>query len=254
MAFTYLDDATVALGGLDLTTQSNKVAISIVYDELENTTFRSGGARSYQAGLADTDISVEGYFYAGSDGATPSYTYPDPVLFNELTSSVTGTPLTIASNEVVGSTCYLTLSQEFNYKILGNVGELAPFSMSAKGNQPVARGITLTDPDVLTTGSFTPAALTSYSALAAGKTMYANLHLLALSSNTVGATVQVNVVSNTTTSTTGTTTRFNFPAMTDVGAQQLTLSTPVTQTNWGVVITATGTNTRYKALVSIGIV
>lgn len=254
MAFTYLNDATVALGGLDLTTQSNKVGINVSHAELENTTFRNGGARSYQAGLPDTDISVDGYFYAGTDGATPSYTYPDPVLFSELTTSTTGTPITIAANEPIGSVAYVTRCKEFNYSLLGSVGELAPFSISAKGNQKVARGITLTDPDTLNTGNFTSASLTSYSTIATGKTMFANVHLLALSSDSASPTVQVTVQSDLDATPSGAANRIVFPSLNAVGSQHLSLAGPVTHPYWGVQITVTGTNTKYRLLVAIGIV
>lgn len=254
MAFTFLNDVSVAYGGLDLTTQSNKVSIAVSFNQLENTTYRNGGFRGYQAGLADTDISVDGYWQAGTDSATPAFYYPDQGLFTELTSTASGTPISVATGQAIGSVAYLTRAKEFSYQLLGSVGELAPFTASAKGNQPVVRGITLSDPDTQLTATAyadagTPGRLLG--ATSSTQTLYAALHVFTASGTTPSLTARID--SDSTAAMSDPTTVGTFSAATGPSSQFLSVAGVNADTYYAVHFTISGTLPKFKALVTVGI-
>src|SRR3954469_9267294 len=92
-----LTDATVLVGGYDFTTDLNKLNVSATADELDSTTFGSGGYRTRIGGLKHVTAQLDGFWQSATANA------PDPQTFANLgtvdtavTVSPTGTALDVA--------------------------------------------------------------------------------------------------------------------------------------------------------------
>lgn len=249
MATTFLNDVTVAIGSYDLTTRTNAVSISSEPEQLESTTFRSGGARTYVAGLYDSTVEVSGYWEAGGDGATPTQYYPDDLLFSNLSNSDVATSIAVAQD--AGSVAYFTKSQQISYALLGQVGELAPFSAQAKGTHKVVRGITLNDPTTILTASGS-ATGQEYVAASSGQTIYAALHVFAVS-GTSTPTLTVKLQSDVDVNFASATDVITFTAATAVTSEWKSAAGPNTDTFYRLNYTISGTNPKFQCLLVVGI-
>ena len=126
MTVISLVDATTFVGGYDLTTDLNTVNLEVTADELDATTFGSGGYRKRVAGLRDVTLSHQGL---------QQFADPDSTLFADLAAERV---FTCSPDGDDGSVSYSFKARGFAYSPLsGAVGDLAGFSGSAMGSDGV---------------------------------------------------------------------------------------------------------------------
>lgn len=243
MSFLSLTDVRTYYASVDLTGYSNKVSMSTAYDKLDATTFASAGNREYQAGLATTSFSLDGYWAAGD------LTKPDDAIFASFASNTN--PLTVVpTSGAVGSLCYLTRTMTSDYKLFGADGDLVPFSFDTAGNWPLVRGQILHPQGTARTASGNGTGV-QLGAVPLSQSLYINLHVLSVSGTTPSLTVTVQDSVDNTFGTPHTTA--TFTAATAVGGQTLKVAGPITNTWFRPTWTISGTSPSFLFAVSAGI-
>lgn len=128
-----LTDCTIWCDDFDWTGWSNKLTLDASVDELETTAFGGGGYRSRIGGLRDVEAAVEGYQEDGTSTIGPEL-FPDLGTADRVwMASPTG---------AVTTTAYIFQAGKFKLSQFGDVGQVAPFTLNAKGtnSQGLIRG------------------------------------------------------------------------------------------------------------------
>ena len=244
MGKTVLTNVRCFAVAVDLTGNSNKIELSSEVEDKDATNYGSEGWKEVMGGLASAEISGEGQWEAG-----------DPSKVDDGSWSQLGGvgPWSISANNsaAVGSLAYFTSALRSSYTLLDAVGEIAPWSGTAKSSWPLVRGQFAHPPGTARTATGTGTAL-QVGAVPAGKRLYAALHVLSASGTTPSLTARVeSSVDNTFASPT---TRLTFAAATAVGRQALrTDGTAITDTWWRFAWTVTGTTPSFMFAATLGI-
>lgn len=229
-------------GGCDFTSRSNKVELDVEGEVKDSTNFGSGGWKECLCGLLQGDMTAEGQWEAfdaskvdddrwASLGAVTAYTLcPDTA--------------------DVGDLAWTLKSMEAQYKLGGQVGEIAPWTMSAKGAWPLGRGKVLHDPGTARTSSGNGTAV-QLSAASSSQYLYATLHVLSVS-GTDTPTLTVKVQSDTV-GFASATDQITFTAATTVGSQISRLVGPITDDYYRVSWTISGTNPSFLFVAAVSI-
>nr|WP_222109119.1 hypothetical protein [Streptomyces cupreus] len=229
---------------VDLTSQSNKVELAAEVEDKDSTNYGSNGWKEVLGGLGSAEISAEGQWEAG-----------DPTKVDDASWSQLGGvgPWSISANNgaAVGDLAYFTSALRSAYKLGDAVGEIAPWTGSAKSSWPLVRGQFAHPPGTARTASGTGTGL-NLGAVAAGKRLYAALHVLSASGTTPSLTARVeSSVDNTFAAPT---TRLTFNAAAAAGGQILrTDGTAITDPWWRVAWTISGTTPSFLFVASLGI-
>lgn len=125
-AFT---DATIWVAGYDFTGDSNQMQLGITADELDCTTFGSGGFRKRTAGLRNTTLQVGGYWQSDTSAAV------DPQVFPNL--GIADRVVTVAPTADEGTPAYFFQGVKLSYQAFGSIGEVTPFQLGASGSNGV---------------------------------------------------------------------------------------------------------------------
>lgn len=168
---------TTYVGGYDMTGDLNQTSLSLPHEALDRTVFRPGAAtpgRVRQAGLQDVQSTVMGFWQAGSGTV-------DPEAWARL--GTTAQVVTQTPAGVEGERAYLYQAGTFEYQLFGNVGEMAPFSLSLQGTRgngtlsagAVAGRLLKAKGDADATGATGTAV--ELGAVAAGQYLYAAFHV-----------------------------------------------------------------------------
>ena len=115
-----LTDATIWIAGYDFTGDSNQVSLASSADELDVTTFGSGGYRSRIGGLKSVDMQLGGFWQSATLNAV------DPQVFTNL--GVADRVITVAPDDAETTPCYMFQGGKFSYERFGAIGEATPFS------------------------------------------------------------------------------------------------------------------------------
>jgi hypothetical protein len=225
-----LTDARIYVSGADLTGYSNKIMMAAKSEDLDATTFASGGWKERRGGVADGQSDIEGLWAAGD------LTAPDDVFFTNLGSRI---PLSaIPTLGTVGSLAYLVNALDCQYQQGGKHGVLNPFSASLPTSGPIARGAVLHPQGTArtTTGSGTSVQL---GAVDSNHALYVNLHQLGFTDGSMTVTVQ----SDNATGFPSSATQGTFTAVTALGGQTMKIAGPVTDDWWRVGWTISGGST-----------
>ncbi|MGW6395408.1 hypothetical protein ACWFR1_34070 [Streptomyces sp. NPDC055103] len=229
--------------GADLTSASNKVELGAEHEEKEVTNYGSAGWKELIGGIGSAEISAEGQWEAG-----------DPSLIDDASWAQLGGvgPWTVCPNTAqVGSLAYLTRALRSDYKLLGSVGDVAPWSGTAKSSWPLVRGQIAHPPGTARTATGNGTVL-NLGAVAAGQRLYAALHVLSAAGTTPSLTVSIE--SDDAAGMTTPTTRLTFDAATAASGQTLrTDAAAITDTHYRVAWAITGTAPSFMFAVSLGI-
>ncbi|MFI0481741.1 hypothetical protein [Actinomadura sp. 9N215] len=122
MATLILTDVTTMVAGHDFTTDTNEASLSVDVDDQENTTFGTNGFRSRVGGLRSVEAEISGYWQSAESAAV------DPQVFNNLGSR--DEVVTVAPTGEAGSPAYFFQAGRFSYEIFGDIGDVAPFTVS----------------------------------------------------------------------------------------------------------------------------
>lgn len=233
-----LTDAFAYVAGHDFTGDSNSIMLPMAAEDLDATTFRSGGWRERAGGLKSHELSLSGFWQAGAGEM-------DPDAFNDL--GVAARAHTIGPDETEGSVAYLFRAGKFSYQLLGEVGQLAPFELKSQGTngEGVIRGqLAKAMGDVSATGQL--GSVLNLGAPAAGQSVYCAVHVFA-----AGTTITLKLQSDTASGFPSATDRATIGPITAAGG---TWMTPLPgaiagETHWRLNVTAiTGTFTIAAAI------
>lgn len=244
MAKTVLTNVRCFAVGADLTANSNKIELSSEVEDKDATNYASNGWKEVMGGLASAEISAEGQWEAA-----------DPSKVDDASWSQLGGvgPWSISANNAaaVGDLAYLTNAMRADYKMFDAVGEIAPWTGTAKSSWPMARGQFAHPPGTARTATGTGTGL-QLGAVALDKRLYASLHVLSVSGTTPSITARVeSSVDNTFGAPT---TRLTFTAASAVGGQILrTTGSAITDTWWRVAWTISGTTPSFMFAAALGI-
>lgn len=225
-----MKDVRIYLAGADLTGWSNKVASSASAEELDRTTFGSGGAKERWGGVLDMAATIDGFWEAGD------LSKPDDTFWANLGTNTV--PLTLVPTAgTVGSLAYLSRVFEHAYKRSGDHGKLLGFTLDTKGNWPMVRG-TVMHPQGTARTATAAGTGQQLGALTANQAMYATLHITSVAD--VAANIVVTLESCVDNFVAAPTTRATFTAASALGGQAAKVVGPVTDTWWRVKWTVTG--------------
>lgn len=244
MAKSVLTNVRCFAVGLDLTSVSNKVELSSEVEEKPTTNYGSGGYTEVVGGLASAEISGEGQWEAGDD------TKVDDASWAQLGG--TG-PWSISANNAaaVGGLAYFTKAMRADYKLGEAVGEVAPWTSTAKSAWPLVRGQFAHPPGTARTTTGTGTGL-ELGAVTAGRRVYAALHVLSVAGTTPSITARVESSEDDTFA--APTTRATFTATSEAGGEILrTDGTAITDTWWRVAWTISGTTPSFLFTSALGI-
>jgi hypothetical protein len=244
MSKTVLTNVRCFAVGVDLTGNSNKIELSSEVEAKDATNYGSNGYKEVVGGLASAEISGEGQWEAGDTTKVDDGAW----------AGLGGIgPWSISANNgaAVGDLAYFTQALRADYKLLGEVGEVAPWTSMAKSAWPLVRGQFAHPPGTARTATGTGTGL-NLGAVAANKRLYASLHVLSVSGTTPSITARVESDDNS--GFTSATTRLTFAAATAVGGQTLrTDGTAITDTWWRIAWTISGTTPSFLFAAALGI-
>ncbi|MFJ4785510.1 hypothetical protein [Streptomyces sp. NPDC088794] len=244
MSKTVLTNVRCFAGGVDLTGNSNKIELSSEVEAKESTNYGSQAYKEFVGGLASAEISGEGQWEAADA------TKVDDASWAQL-GGVGPWSISANTSAAVGDLAYFTQALRSDYKLFGEVGEVAPWTGTAKSAWPLVRGQFAHPPGTARTATGVGTGL-QIGAVALNKRMYASLHVLSVAGTTPSITARVeSSVDNTFASPT---TRLTFAAANAVGGQTLrTAGTAITDTWWRVAWTISGTTPSFLFAAALGI-
>lgn len=206
MATFSLTDATTWVAGYDFTTRLNQINLSVSAEDLEDTTFGSGGYRSRKGGLKTVEAELNGFLDSNASIGV------DPEIFPNL--GTIDRVVTMAHDDAEASIAYMFQAGQFSYDLFGSVGELAPFSVSMMGTNSVGliRGqVAKAKASVNATGA--TGSGVNLGNVGVSQFLYATLHVI----GTPGTTITVVVESDDNAGFTTPTTRITFGPITTAG-------------------------------------
>ncbi|MBT2213461.1 hypothetical protein [Actinomadura sp. NEAU-AAG7] len=244
MATLVLTDVTTLVAGHNFTTDSNEVSLSVEVDDQENTTFGGNGYRSRVGGLKSVEAEINGYWQSAETGAVDADVFANLGSRDEV--------VTVSPTGAAGSTAYLFQAGRFTYEILGDIGDVAPFTLSmmstnrvglVRGKVAVPAGVVSTTGPIGTgvTG------LTPTNDVPAGRYLYAAVHVLA-----AGASLTLAVEGDSAPGFPAPSTVATLPPVTSPGGLWMTrLAGPVAHTYYR--LTATAISGAFTVAGAIGV-
>jgi len=240
MAKFVFNDGKVFSGGYDLSSHVTSVNLEITAEELDATTINSGGFMEKLGGLKDSSLQIDGFYEAGTDK-------PDALL-----GASVGNELIVSTvpDAGVGNIAYFMKSRLFEYSILGEVGGIAPFSITKNQSaDEVVRGTIQLDSALTASGNSTG---TQLGAVGATEKCYAAIHCYAVS-GTSTPTITFKLQSDDNSSFTSPTDRITFTGITAIGADFQSVAGAITDQYWRLNYTVSGTNPSFSIHAAIGI-
>lgn len=243
MAVYAVTSPDIYIGQQDLSGDLSQITGTITINPLDVTTFGSGGWHQRIAGLRDVDMSGEGFLNLGT-GNVEEFLYT--------TSLAAVNVVTISETTgAEGEHADLFKALHVNFEEPEKVGDAAVFKMGFKGASQVARGIILTSKTASTTSSASGTISSSQAVMATASKLYATLHVFSASGT--NPTLQVSVLSATTSGFGASTSRIAFAtATTATAAWGTPLAGPITDQFYRAQWTVTGTNPVFSFAVGLG--
>ena len=240
MSAQALVDAQILVNGANLSGQANKLMASGSVDDLDATTFASGGWKEVAAGLGSHEWSAEGFWAAGTAGL------PDDRLWADLGVNAAWTATAAAAE---GSVAYLGNVMSGSFVVGGEVGTLAPFTAKGIGSGRLVRGTLVNAPGTArgTTGTGTAFQL---GALSATQLMTAALHVCSVAGTTPTLVVKLR---SSATAGGAYVDRITFTSANTISSQLLTVAGAVTDTWWRAEWTIGGTTPSFLFALAAGI-
>jgi len=223
-----LTDQQIIVGGYDLTSSTNAVALDYAAEGKDCTTY-GDDTRVLMGGLKTVQLQAGGFF-----DAVPQ----DSPLFSNVGAS--DVPISImAQGTTDGDVGFFFRSMAGQYSLSADVGELFKYSLAAGASQgPLVRGQLLNDSTETASGD---GAAIQVGAASSTQTVYAVLHVTA-SSGSGDQTLDVTIGSDDNGSFTSETNRFTFTqATTSVTSEFLSLVGPITDDYWRINFAIAGT-------------
>lgn len=162
-------DCTAYFAGHDMTTDANKLTVKVEVEDKEKTTFGTGGWKSRAGGLKDFSAELEGYWQAGTGQI-------DDEAFSKL--GTTGEPFSATPTGAVNDVAYFGQAGEFSYELLGQVGDMTPFTLGLQGSERagIVRG-RLAKAKSTVSGTGATGSSVNLGPISAGQRVYAVVHV-----------------------------------------------------------------------------
>jgi hypothetical protein len=244
-----LTNVRIFAGAVDLTSMTNKVEIAGQADVKDVTTFGSVDAngvlwKENMAGLFSASVTAGGFWEAldtskVDDDAWANFGGVGPWSFSGPAGAATE-----------GSLAYLINAVRTSYTIMGEVGEVAPWSAAAVSTSGYARGAFLSNPATPRTATGT-AGIVQLGAVPAGDSMWVGLHVLSASGTTPSFTATLQ--SATVIGFGSPTTRATFSAATGRYTEYQRVIGPITDQFWRLSYTVSGTTPSFLVAATAGI-
>ncbi|MCP3817832.1 hypothetical protein NLX86_06680 [Streptomyces sp. A3M-1-3] len=229
--------------GADLTGASNKIELSAEIEDKDATNYLSNGWKEVLGGLGSAEIAGEGQWEAGDPGLVDNASW----------SQLGGVgPWTVCpANAAVADLAYFTSALRSDYKQGDAVGEVAPWSGTAKSAWPLVRGQVGHPPGTARTASGTGTAV-NLGVVPTGKRLYAALHVLSVAGTTPSITARVE--SDTDSGFASPTTQLTFAAASAAGGEILRTSGTAIADSWfRTAWTITGTTPSFMFASALGV-
>lgn len=233
MVFT---NAGILVGGQQLNTVANAVALSYGADALANDVLAGPTTKIKAGGLKKVGLSLAGFWD----------TLLDPAMYADVGLADVATIVPQGMTE--GNIDYFVQVLEAMYGTGTEVGKLLPFKYQADVTGPLVRGTLVANKSgISANGNGTGFNL---GAVAAGQKLYAAAHVISLTGATPSITLAVQ--GDTSNAFAAPVTEITFAAATAVGAQFLSLAGALTQTWYRLVWTVNSPGT-FAFVASLGI-
>ncbi|MGP4083157.1 hypothetical protein [Streptomyces sp. KR55] len=243
MSFITLTDVRLFAVGADLTGASNKVELAAEVEEKDKTTYGSNGWKEVMGGLGSAQVTGEGFWEALDASKVDNANW----------TNLGGTgPWTIGPvGGAVGNLAYFLNALQSEYKFMGQVGDIAPWSGKASSTWPLVRGQFGHHYGTARTSSGNGSGV-NLGAVAAGKRLYASLHVLSVSGTT--PTLDVVIESDADSGFASPITQLTFTQANAISGQILrTDGTAITDSWYRVKWTIAGTTPSFLFAVAFGI-
>jgi hypothetical protein len=207
-------NVTSWVGGYDFTSDTNKAELTTEADALDATTFGSNGYKELVAGLRTAEFSLEGLWDSGVQGVQGSV---DPEAFAAIGAAEQVHTVALTGTET--QPCYAFRAGRFAYSLLGEVGQIAPFTLKSRGagGYGVVRGqIAKAKGSVNATGVL--GSVLNLGAPTASQRVYAGLHVF----GTPGSSLTVQLQSDDAPGFPSPTTRGTIGPLTAAGGTWMT--------------------------------
>jgi len=238
MAKHALTNAGIYFSGHDFSGDMNAVQLQLGADAQEVTAF-GHTARNFVPGLLSSVFSASGYFEAAS---------PDATLAGNL--AVGGDVLILAQDASVGSVAWMMQALLHEYKLLGQVGQAAPFDLAIAAEDAAMRG----QVEVLSTLSTSTASTgVQLGALSSAQRLWA----AAMTTGAPGGstpTLDLKVQSDDNGSFTSATDRITFSQMTTRSQEMASVDGAVSDDYWRFSWTVGGSTPTFPMIAAFGIV
>jgi hypothetical protein len=219
-----LTEVSTWAGSHDFTCDLNSLSFNLAADGQENTTFCAGGWRTRKGGLKTVTVDMEGYWQAGDSQV-------DPAVFNTLGAG--GEAVTVTPTGAAGSVAYMAQMGKFSYEMFGELGEMAPFTVSMMGTSTagVARGqVVAARQTVDATGAV--GSELQLGAISSTQHLYATVHVFG-----AGTDITLIIESDADDTFSSATTRATIGPLTAAGGTWVTpVAGSITDTWWRVVV------------------
>lgn len=206
MAVLALTDAYIYIDSHDFTGDSNEVRLACEGEQLDKTTFASGGWREFVLGLKTSTLTAGGHWQSASEDAV------DPEIFPNLG---TGKVVTLGDVQTEGQMAAMVKSMPVNYQpFRGSVGEIAGYGLQGACSDGVGviHGQLAVEKTTITTTGAKGTAL-NLGLIGAGQYLYSTLHLFGTAGSSITAVVESDVDDTWGSATT----RITFGPLTAVG-------------------------------------
>lgn len=235
MAVIALTNAFAFVHGYDFTVDTNKIMLDLEAENLDATTFGLQGWKTSApaGGVRSSKFDMAGFWQSAAAAAV------DPEAFADL--GVMDRVHTLGDDQVEGTVAYALHAGKLSYQLLGQYGELAPFTLSSVGSNAVGtvRGqLAKAKGTVAATGQL--GSVLNLGAPSATQFVTATLHVIS-----AGTTITVQVQSDDNAGMSSPTTRATIGPITAVGGSLVRVAGPfVGETHWRLNVSAiTGTFT-----------
>lgn len=229
-----LANVRIYAGGLDLTSDSNKIELAGEIEEKEITTFGDVDEAGYvwktvQGGTGSAKLAAAGLWRAGDPSAV------DDVLW---ATQGTAMPWSVlprhsgagsAAAPAVGDLAWFVKAVQSKYQVGGSPGDVAPWAADCSGSSPLVRGRLLHTAST-PRGAAGSGAAVQLGAVPAGRALVAGVHLLSTADPAASLTVRIE--SSATADFAAPTTRATFTAAQAVSGQSAVLAGPVMDGYW----------------------
>lgn len=250
MAVFVLRDCRLWLGAYDLSARARSLSAQVEVDELDTTTFGAGGARTRIPGLMTGQIELELLQDFALDYAA-GFASLDAILRSNV--GVADTVVTLGpTSAAAGEPALFGRSVQTSVSDGNSVGDLATVSATVLASGGLRSGVIL-EPGTTARTTSGSGSTVLYRDVPPGKSLYAALHVLAVSGTSPSLTVSLQSDDNA--SMTSATTRATFTAANSIGAQYLTpVAGPLggaTEDYWRASWTISGTSPSFTFVVVI---